>query len=194
DPETGRWGIGVDEGGVHALEALILARYYMFTQVYFNVTGKVLELHFNEWLRQSGRRWPAEPEAFLAHDDVSTLSDMRRSDSPHALAITARRRYELAYESREHLEPEEKSRIEALLPELKERFGAALLVSNSEKSPHRLGSARVLVRSYDGELEPMEQASHFLRHLGRIDLYRVYAPEERLAEVAGEIQRRLPGG
>ena len=44
---TGEWGIGVDEGGVHALEALVMARYYMFTQVYFNVTGKARELHLN---------------------------------------------------------------------------------------------------------------------------------------------------
>ena len=55
DPETGVWGIGVEEGGVHALEALVMARYYMFTQVYFNVTGKALELHLNEWLREQGR-------------------------------------------------------------------------------------------------------------------------------------------
>ena len=40
DPETGSWGIGIDEGGVHAFEALVLARYYMFTQVYFNLTGR----------------------------------------------------------------------------------------------------------------------------------------------------------
>ena len=62
DPATREWGIGVDEGGVHALEALVLARYYMFTQVYFNVTGKALELHLNEWLASEGRRWPADPE------------------------------------------------------------------------------------------------------------------------------------
>ena len=32
-----------------------MARYYMFTQVYFNVTGKALELHLNEWLRGERR-------------------------------------------------------------------------------------------------------------------------------------------
>ena len=53
DPDPardGEWGIGVEEGGVHALEALVMARYYMFTQVYFNVTGKALELHLAAWL------------------------------------------------------------------------------------------------------------------------------------------------
>ena len=36
-----------------------MARYYMFTQVYFNPIGKALELHFNEWLLEEDRRWPA---------------------------------------------------------------------------------------------------------------------------------------
>ncbi|MDE2979420.1 MAG: HD domain-containing protein, partial [Acidobacteriota bacterium] len=41
--------LGIDAEGLHAVEGLILARYYMFTQVYFHVTGKALELHLNEW-------------------------------------------------------------------------------------------------------------------------------------------------
>ena len=34
DPCSGEWGIGLEEGGVHAVEARVMARYYMFTQVY----------------------------------------------------------------------------------------------------------------------------------------------------------------
>src|SRR6185503_16681150 len=61
DPDPareGEWGIGVEEGGVHALEALVMARYYMFTQVYFNVTGKALELHLAAWLDEERTPWP----------------------------------------------------------------------------------------------------------------------------------------
>ena len=74
DPESGEWGIGVEEGGVHALEALVMARYYMFTQVYFTVIGKALELHLAAWLEDQGERWPADPEAFLREDDLSVLT------------------------------------------------------------------------------------------------------------------------
>ena len=56
DPVIGAWRIGVEHGGVHALEALVMARYYMFTQVYFNVTGKVMEHHYAAWLRSEGLR------------------------------------------------------------------------------------------------------------------------------------------
>jgi HD superfamily phosphohydrolase len=177
DPRSGAWGLGVEEGGVHALEALVMARYYMFTQVYFNVTGKALELHFNAWLEESGRRWPADPPAFLAEDDISIWATMRRSASPHAAAVVERQHFPVAFETREHLSPAEKSRFEALLPGLAERFGAAnLLLSRSAKDPHRMGKSRVrvLVRRFDGSLEPMEDASQFIRHLARIDHYRIY--------------------
>lgn len=186
DPLDGEWHIGVDHGGVHALEALVMARYYMFTQVYFNVTGKVMELHFNEWLRAEGRRWPSDPREFLEHDDVSTLHDMRRSRHRHARAILDRDRFPLAFETGEHLSAADSQRFQELIPRLEERFGRdQLLINHSAKDPHRLGKHRVLVRRYDGSLEPMADASDFISHMSPIDSYRVYAPaalRDRVAE------------
>jgi HD superfamily phosphohydrolase len=191
DPVSGGWGVAIEEGGVHALEALVMARYYMFSQVYFNATGKALELHLNEWLAESGRHWPAEPEAFLADDDISVWSAMRQSSSLHARAVVAREHFPVAFETREHLTREEKDRFEALLPALERRFGAgSLLLSNSAKDPHRMGRSevRVLVRRFDGSLEPMEEASQFIRHLARIDRYRVYTPPPLREPVAGALR------
>ena len=193
DPESGEWGIGVEEGGVHALEALVMARYYMFTQVYFNVTGKALELHFNAWLEAGGRRWAADPERFLADDDVATWTTMRQSPSAHARAVVAREHFPLAFETREHLSRDEKDRFEALLPDLVDRFGGGnLLLSNSAKDPHGMGRgrSRVLVRRFDGSLEPMESASQFIRHLARIDRYRVYTPAPLREAVAAALRER----
>jgi uncharacterized protein len=185
DPETGEWRIGIDAGGVHAMEALVMARYYMFTQVYFNATGKALELHLNEWLEENGVRWPDDPAQFLAQDDVSVWADMRRSGSLHARAVVEREHFPVAFETREHLTREEKERFEALLPGLVERFGpGGLLVSNSAKDPHRLGRSPVRVRYPDGRLEPMEQASQFIRHLARIDQFRIYTPAPARETVA----------
>jgi HD superfamily phosphohydrolase len=194
DPERGGgWGIGVDEGGVHALEALVMARYYMFTQVYFNATGKALELHLNAWLEETDRRWAAEPERFLAEDDVAIWAEMRRSPSLHARAVVARQHFPVAFETREHLDRAEKERFERLLPQLREQFGAGnLLLSNSAKDPHRMGKnrTRVLVRRFDGSLEPMERASQFIRHLARIDRYRVYTPAALREAVARDLRER----
>lgn len=190
DPVAGGWRIGVDHGGVHALEALVMARYYMFTQVYFNVTGKVMELHYAEWLRSEGRHWPSDPEAFVEHDDVSVFHTMRRSENTHARALVHRERFALAFETKEHLGPAERDRFEALLPRLLERFGPdRLLIDHSAKDPHRLGQKRVLVRRFDGSLEPMAEASDFISHMSRIDVFRVYAPVAIAAEVTATVRR-----
>ncbi|HUO87047.1 MAG TPA: HD domain-containing protein [Thermoanaerobaculia bacterium] len=189
--EDGSWGIGVEEGGLHAFEGLVMARYYMFTQVYFNPTSKALELHLNEWLRESGRHWPADPEAFLGLDDVEVTVELRRSSSPHARAIVDRRHYPLAFETGEHLTADQRRRFSAVLEEvLAEMAPGDLLWSHSAKDPHRLEASGVLVRHRDGRLEPLAEASHFIRHLGRIERFRVYSPAARCDTVATAIARR----
>ncbi|HEX9737541.1 MAG TPA: HD domain-containing protein [Thermoanaerobaculia bacterium] len=187
DPDAGAWRIGVEHGGVHALEALVMARYYMFTQVYFNVTGKVMELHYSEWLRRSGRRWPVDPDAFLEHDDVTVLHAMRHAADPHARALVHRERYALAFETEEHLTSERQRRFAALLPRFAERFGSAILVDHAAKNPHRMGESRVLVQRFGGELSPMAEVSDFIAHMSMINSYRVYAEPGRRAEVAAAI-------
>ena len=194
DPENGETGLGVEAGGVHAVEALILARYYMFTQVYFNVTGKALEHHLTEWLCGERRFWPCDPERFLLEDDHSTLAAMRGSNDVHARAVVERRHFPLAFETREHPSAVERAAVEAAVPELYARFGPrALLVARSAKDPHRLGSGRVLVVGERGAPEPLERASDFLRHLSRIDVCRIYARAEIRDEVARLLVERLRG-
>ncbi len=186
DPETDAWGIGVHEGGVHALEALVLARYYMFTQVYFNATGKVLELHLGEWLESEGIRWSSDPEHFLEQDDTTILSRMRASQTPHARAVLAREHHVVAHETKEHLTAAEKQEFEQRLARLPPSLADRLLVSNSAKDPHRLRRSRLLVASR-GRTTPMEDASHFIRHLTKIDQYRVYCPSDLRDRVAAQL-------
>lgn len=192
DPETGAFGLGVSEGGIHAVEALILARYYMFTQVYFNIPGKALELHFAAWLRSRGRRWPSDPEEFLAADDLTVSLDMRNDASLHARAIVHREQYGLAYETSEHLDASDKQRFESLLPEALEVFGPDnLLVSNASKDPHRLQRSRVWARRWDGKLVPLAEASPVMRGMARIEAYRVYAPRGLREAVGAHFSSRF---
>ncbi len=193
DEETGDWRIGVDEGGVHALEALVLARYYMFTQVYFNVSGKALELHLSRWLEEEGWRWPSDPEAFLAVDDITVTSRMRTSENFHARAVSTREHFPLAFETPEHLDRAESAAFGELLPRLRERFGREnLLESHSAKDPHRFSQGNLLVRTAAGATVSMERASHFIRHLQRIDRYRIYSRPELREPVAAALRSWWP--
>lgn len=44
--------LGVTEGGLHAAEALLLARYFMFTQVYFHPVRVAYDIHLADFLSQ----------------------------------------------------------------------------------------------------------------------------------------------
>jgi HD superfamily phosphohydrolase len=50
DPETGGLMIGVERGGIQAVEGLILARYMMFVQVYFHHTRRAYDRHVTKTL------------------------------------------------------------------------------------------------------------------------------------------------
>ncbi|MGE5604313.1 MAG: HD domain-containing protein [Bacteroidota bacterium] len=43
--------LGIDEGGIHAAEALILARYFMYTQVYFHKARRIYDIHLKDFLK-----------------------------------------------------------------------------------------------------------------------------------------------
>jgi len=193
DPDTGGWGIGVEEGGVHALEALVMARYYMFTQVYFNVIGKALELHFHRWLSADRRRrWPTQTEQFLLHDDISTLSRMRGSDHPHATAIIERSQFPLVWQSEEHLDGVSAQQLRSLSTSWQQQYGAdRVLVSYASKDPHRLEEQPIWVRLPNGEFQSMREASHFIRHLERIDRVRVYADNSIHRQVKTKVEQDL---
>jgi len=51
DPETNSPAIAVDYGGIHSAEGLILARYMMFTQVYFQHTRRAYDHHVKGFLK-----------------------------------------------------------------------------------------------------------------------------------------------
>lgn len=50
-PETGEPTVAVEEGGIQAVEGLIIARYMMFTQVYFHHTRRAYDRHITEALK-----------------------------------------------------------------------------------------------------------------------------------------------
>jgi uncharacterized protein len=71
--------LGVSAGGIHAAEALVLARYFMFTQVYFHKTRVAYEHHLRHTLAEllpDGVFPTPEPDklnSFIAWDDWKIL-------------------------------------------------------------------------------------------------------------------------
>jgi HD superfamily phosphohydrolase len=73
-PETGPAGeptLGVTEGGLHSADALLLARYFMYTQVYFHPVRRVYDKHLQAFLQT----WLPGGKFATATDDHLKMTD-----------------------------------------------------------------------------------------------------------------------
>lgn len=99
--------LGVEEGGLQSAEALLWARYFMFTQVYFHPVRRIHDIHLNDFLKAwlPGGVFPTTVSDFLLYTDnevTSAILDAARNpDKPgheHARRIVGREHYRLLYQ------------------------------------------------------------------------------------------------
>ena len=90
DPEDLGLKLAIDQDGFHALEALVLARYFMFTQVYFHDVRRAYDLVLTDFISELLQEQPGEnsyppPDRlreYLTWDDTKVLTEpARRKDS-----------------------------------------------------------------------------------------------------------------
>ena len=99
--------LGVEEGGLHSAEALMLARYFMYSQVYFHPVRRIYDIHLMDFLRD----WLPQgtfPTALALHlrlTDNEVTAAMQEAafseDNPgrhHARRILCRDHFKLLYE------------------------------------------------------------------------------------------------
>jgi len=107
DPKDGEIAIGLDLGAIHAAEALLLARYFMYTQVYFHDVRRAYDLHLKEFLQGwvPGGRFSADWRDLLQVTDHEVLAAVRKAASDvknelheQAARILARRHFRTVYE------------------------------------------------------------------------------------------------
>jgi hypothetical protein len=75
--------LGVTEGALHSAEALLLARYFMYTQVYFHPVTTIYGIHLkdflNDWL--NGGKFSTEVNDVLKNTDNEVMAEVIRAGS-----------------------------------------------------------------------------------------------------------------
>ena len=111
EAETGSLKLAIDEGGLHALEAFVLARYYMFTQIYFHDVRRGFDLVLTDFIAEllgdenTPGKYPSvdKIDEYLQWDDNRILLEAnRRSDATKknlAWRIINRRHPKAIYET-----------------------------------------------------------------------------------------------
>ena len=82
EEDTESVALGVEEGGLQSAEALLFARYFMYSQLYFHSVRRIYDIHLKDfmidWLAPND--YPFEPEGHLDMTDVEVLAAMRRAE------------------------------------------------------------------------------------------------------------------
>jgi HD superfamily phosphohydrolase len=114
EPGSQEPSLGIEEGGLHSAEALLLARYFMFSQVYCHHVRRIYDIHLKDFLKS----WLPEGlfttsvEDLLQITDNEVISELFRAvrDKEHpgydpARRIVRREHFRLLYQrTREDLE------------------------------------------------------------------------------------------
>lgn len=73
--------LGLEQGGLHSAEGLLLARFFMFTQVYFHHIRRIYDIHLMDFLKEHlvEGRFSIETEDHLRLTDIEILSTIRKA-------------------------------------------------------------------------------------------------------------------
>ncbi len=99
--------LGVEEGGLQSAEALLLARYFMYSQVYFHPVRRIYDIHLKdflkEWLPQERFDTDVNEHVKLTDNEVlagllASARDSAEKGHLHARRIVERDHFKILYE------------------------------------------------------------------------------------------------
>ncbi|MBM4048333.1 MAG: HD domain-containing protein [Planctomycetes bacterium] len=208
DRETDNFMIGVEKGGIQAVEGLILARYMMFVQVYFHHTRRAYDHHLTGVLKYVLDRAyedrygehgtfppPHETQAGTVQkhlDEYLGWTDARvwqaideGAAGPDGARIKERRHDRRVHETSHFPSAHEMDHFyEVVVPQLIPLGGYTDKADNSWYKFEK--SANILVATTDRGIDrcpvPLSERSSLVRALQEVTQRRVYVPLERRDE------------
>lgn len=187
-PATDDPVVGLEVGGVHAAEGLILARYFMFQQVYHHAVRRVYDHHLRQALTEllPGLMWPADPGEYLTWDDSRAesmiLEAAASGRSKWARIIAGRLHFKVVFEAPEGDIQRYLDQHAALTELLRDRFGDEVYVDKEDRPLVRNRELTLPVVRRDGRLSSWMKESKLFGVLPPLTFFRVYAArDEKLA-------------
>ena len=186
--------IGVTEGGWHAAEGLILARYFMFTQVYFHKTRVVFDYHLQRALADilPGGHFPRpvgeELDCYLRWDDWRVLGQLADGGGgEHGRRLATRDHYREIRATPEVPTPDDLEKLSRWRQALGEILQAEV---PADKSWYRIGPADIPVLSEDDRcsVSPLSQYSSVVVGIEAVHQTRLYVRDEDRPEAIRRLQ------
>jgi hypothetical protein len=193
DPDTHEIALGLDIGGIHSAEALLLARYFMYTQVYFHDVRRVYDLHLKDFLLNwlPGGKFAPDWQRLMEVTDHEVLAAIREcaanaAHELHGLAtrVMQRRHFRTVYELVGTHKRKRPTVFDELAASAEEAFGPDSV--RQDRYGPKSESNDFLVETEDGSVESSLQISGVIANLPPIEIGLIFV-EPDLAEQARKV-------
>ena len=190
--------LAITKGGWHAAVGLILARYFMFTQVYFHKTRVAYDIHLQKALSHMlpDGVFPAPDDdgidEYLRWDDWRILGRLAEDQGgEHGQRLHDRDHFRQIWESSESPLADAQTRLDKLRTVLGDLLVAE---ERSEKSWYKTGNPDIQVATEDsGEVRPLSDYSPVIKQLKEAPhrQVRLYSLPEKAEEGRRIVQEKL---
>ncbi|MBR0752586.1 HD domain-containing protein [Bradyrhizobium jicamae] len=124
--------LGIESGGLEAAEAMSLARYFMYKQVYFHRVRRAYDIHLKDFLKDwLAGKFPTDIQEHLKLTDnevmaalLSAARDASQKGHIHARRFVDRQHFKMLYERTPSDQKVNRAATDLLFDELVREFGA----------------------------------------------------------------------
>lgn len=195
--------LAIENGGVQAFEEFVLARYFMFIQVYFHRTRRYFDYMLGRALKNvlPGGTYPEEVQDYLQWDDCRVIQLLKENadcdDACHNLVH--RYVYPRVFRTKTHPQDADVREFNLMYRELQKAVGKENLIvdKSAGKVPHKIPKRIPLedekaIIIYDKSIErktTISEESEIIRNLTeKIDIMRIYC-HPQMADEAKKLMK-----
>lgn len=198
DPSNDEIALGLDNGGIHSAEALVLARYFMYTQVYFHDVRRAYDLHLRDFLVSllPGGKFSSDWNDMLRYTDHEVLVALREAAAStdhahHTLAcrMMSRQHFRTIYELSATHKKQNPNIFSEILDDAKNELGDENVRSDHYGPKSETNNFPVLLE--DGTVASSLNESGVIAQIPAIEIGLIFAPPESKDRAKAFIKDRL---
>jgi len=183
EPESNEVVLGVNKDGWHVAESIVIARYQMFTQVYFHKTRRAFDYHLKEAMKKvlsEGKLpHPEEHEDFIRLDDNILWALFKEYDTDlDCKSILNRDHIRAIYYTPETPDEMDEKEIENKTEKLKKK-GIWFYQDKAEGLWYKLNAddkenKEIMIINNDRKAYPLSNDSSIVKNIGEVKQMRIY--------------------
>lgn len=185
--------LAIKDGGEQAFEEFVLARYFMFIQVYFHRTRRYFDIMFYKALSAilPDGKYPADTQEYLQWDDTRIIQIMRKHMNSNEACgnIVNRIIYPSVLHTNVHPSAADRREFQLIRRELYKEFEEENFIEDfsADKMPHKIPikteisdeRAIIIIDGSTGKHSTISESSHIIQSLtDKIYILRLYVKPE----------------